>query len=112
VITLRNLAEHEILFPHRPGADNAEFSYRIVVRNAAGKTVDETAYGKEARQRQAEEGRTVEYVQPGGSVVLTAHLAKLVNLKRPGEYRVKVWRKDPASGMVVESNEIAVDVVP
>ena len=112
VITLRNLAEHEIRFPHRPGADSPEFSYKIVVRNAAGKAVDLTPYGREAQERQGAEGRTVEYVQPGGSVVLTAHLGKLVNLKKPGEYRVKVSRKDPTSGMVVESNEIAVDVVP
>ncbi len=112
VITLRNLEEHEIKFPHRPGADNPEFSYRIVVRNASGKAVDLTPYGREAQQRQGAEGRTVEYVQPGGVVVLTAHLGKLVNLKKPGEYRVKVSRKDPASGLVVESNEIAVDVVP
>ena len=33
-------------------------------------------------------------------MVLTAHLGKLVNLKKPGEYRVRVSRKDPASGMV------------
>jgi hypothetical protein len=112
VITLRNLEEHEIRFPHLPGADSPEFSYRIVVRNAAGKAVQETAYGREAQQRQGAEGRTVEYVQPGGSVVLTAHLGKLVNLKKPGEYRVKVSRRDPASGLVVESNEVAVEVVP
>ena len=112
VVTLRNLTDHEILFPHRPGSNNAEFSYTIVVRNKAGKVLGETAYGREARERQHTESRTVDYVQPGQSSVQTTNLARLVNLTRPGEYRVQVSRRDPASGVVVESNEIAVDVVP
>jgi hypothetical protein len=112
VISLRNIAEHQILFAHRPGADAPEFSYAIVVRNAAGRVVEETAYGREARQRADSEGRTVDYVQPGQSVVQTAHLAKLVNLSKPGEYRVRVSRRDPETHTVVQSNEITVDVVP
>ena len=72
----------------------------------------ETAYGREARERQHTESRTVDYVQPGQSSVQTTNLARLVNLTKPGEYRVQVSRRDPASGVVVESNEIAVDVVP
>ena len=51
MITLRNLEEHEIRFPDRPRADSPEFSYKIVVRNAAGKAVDLTPYGREARER-------------------------------------------------------------
>ena len=47
----------QILFAHRPGTNNPEFSYRIEVRNAAGHEVEETAYGREARQRQQTEGR-------------------------------------------------------
>jgi hypothetical protein len=35
-----------------------------------------------------------------------------VNLSKPGEYRVKVSRKDPESQTVVESNEITLNVVP
>jgi dipeptidyl aminopeptidase/acylaminoacyl peptidase len=111
VITLRNLAEHQILFAHRPGTNNPEFSYTIRVRNAAGRVVEETAYGREARVQQTED-RTVDYVQPGQNVVQTAHLTRLVNLSRPGEYRVSVSRKDPETQTVVESNEIALDVVP
>ncbi len=112
VITMTNLAEHQILFAHRPGMDNPEFSYIIVVRNKAGHVVEQTAYGREAQQSQGAENRTVNYLQPGESVVGTAHLAKLVNLSRPGEYRVQVSRRDPASHVVVESNEITLDVVP
>jgi dipeptidyl aminopeptidase/acylaminoacyl peptidase len=111
-IALKNMAPHQILFAHRPGAENPEFSYVIHVRNAAGHAVEETAYGREARQRQSMEDRTVDYVQPGQSVVQTAHLGRLANLSKPGEYRVMVSRRDPESGVVVESNEITVDVVP
>jgi hypothetical protein len=82
------------------------------VRNAAGRVVKETAYGREARQRQQTEGRTVEYVQPGQSAVQTAHLAKLVNLSRPGQYTVKVSRRDPVTHVLVESNEVTLNVVP
>jgi dipeptidyl aminopeptidase/acylaminoacyl peptidase len=112
VITLRNLAEHQILFAHKPGKENAEYSYKIVVRNRAGKVVEETAHGRESRSHPEAEGRSVDYVQPGQSTIQTAHLARLVNLSRPGVYRVKVSRKDPESQTVVESNEITLNVVP
>ncbi len=112
VVSLRNLTEHQILFGHRPGMDSAEFSYLIEVRNSAGHAVEETPYGREARMSQVGEDRTVEYVQPGQNVVLTAHLGRLVNLRRPGAYTVRVSRLDPASHVRVESNEITVSVVP
>jgi hypothetical protein len=111
-ITLRNLAEHQILFAHSPGTEKPEYSYTIVVRNAAGRVLEETAYAREAGQRQLTDGRTVDYVQPGQSAVQTAHLGKLVNLSRPGVYRVRVSRRDPESHVVVESNEITLNVVP
>jgi hypothetical protein len=112
VITLRNLAEHQILFAHKPGKENAEYSYSIVVRNRAGKVVEETAHGRESRTHPEAEGRSVDFVQPGQSVVQTTHLTRVVNLSRPGEYRVKVSRKDPESQTLVESNEITLNVVP
>ena len=112
VIALTNVAEHQILFAHRPGMNNPEFSYTFHVRNAAGRVVEETAYGREARMHPESEGRTVDYVQPGQSVTQTAHLARLVNLSRPGQYKVKVSRRDPESQAVVESNEITLNVVP
>ncbi len=67
MITLKNVSDHQILFGHKPGMDNPEFSYRIEVRNAAGHVVEETEYGREATQRQQTESRTVDYVQPGGT---------------------------------------------
>jgi dipeptidyl aminopeptidase/acylaminoacyl peptidase len=112
VVTLKNMTEKELLFPHRPGSGNAEFSYVIVVRNAAGKVLGETAYGREARERQQTEARTVDYVQPGQASVQTTNLTRLVNLSRPGEYRVRVSRRDAVTKTVVESNEITLDVVP
>jgi hypothetical protein len=112
VITLSNVAEHQILFAHRPGMNNPEFSYTFHVRNAAGRAVEETAYGRDSRMHPESEGRTVDYVQPGQSVTLTARLARLVNLSRPGRYTVKVSRRDPESQAVVESNEITLNVVP
>jgi dipeptidyl aminopeptidase/acylaminoacyl peptidase len=114
MITLKNLSDHQLVIGHRPGANNPEFSYEIEVKNAKGQRVDETAYGREARdpKRRQEESRTTEYVQPGGSSVQTAHLAKLVSLSRPGWYTVRVSRKDPVSGEVVRSNEFKFAVVP
>jgi dipeptidyl aminopeptidase/acylaminoacyl peptidase len=112
VIALNNTSDREILFAHHPGTNNPEFSYRIEVRNAAGHEVEETPYAREARTRQQTEGRSVDYVQPGMSSVQTAHLARLVNLTRPGRYTVQVSRVDPATKAVVESNEITLNVVP
>jgi hypothetical protein len=54
----------------------------------------------------------VDYVQPGGVAVQTAHVAKLVNLRRPGRYTVQVSRRDPKSNVVVRSNEITLSIVP
>jgi hypothetical protein len=110
VITLTNVSDHQILFGHRPGANNPEFSYRIEVRNAAGHVVEATEYGSEAQQRLQMESRTVDYVQPGGTAVQTAHIAKLVSLTRPGRYTVQVSRR--AGGAVVKSNELTLNVVP
>ncbi|HEX3374177.1 MAG TPA: S9 family peptidase [Edaphobacter sp.] len=112
IIALNNRSDHEILFAHRPGTNNPEFSYKIEVRNAAGHEVEETEYAREARTRQQIEGRSVDYLQPGMSSVQTAHLARLVNLSRPGRYTVRVSRVDPATHTVVKSNEITLNVVP
>jgi dipeptidyl aminopeptidase/acylaminoacyl peptidase len=112
LITLTNLTDRQILFAHRPGTNNPEFSYTITVRSAAGHVVEETAYGREARQRQQTENRTVDYLQPGQSSVQTAHIARLVSVTRPGRYTVRVSRTDPASHAVVESNEVTLNVVP
>jgi hypothetical protein len=46
------------------------------------------------------------------STVQTAHLERLVNLNRPGQYTVRVSRTDPATGTVVKSNEVTLNVVP
>jgi dipeptidyl aminopeptidase/acylaminoacyl peptidase len=112
VITLTNVSDHQILFGHRPGTNNPEFSYRIEVRSAAGHVVEETEYGREAQQRLQMESRTVDYVQPGGTAVQTAHIAKLVSLTRPGRYTVQVSRRVGERGVVVRSNELTLNVVP
>jgi dipeptidyl aminopeptidase/acylaminoacyl peptidase len=112
LIALRNVSDHQVLFGHRPGTETPEFSYRIEVKDAAGRVVAPTERGREALQHQAAEDRMVDYVQPGKAAVQTAHLAKLVNLSRPGRYTVRVYRRDPVSGVVVRSNELTLNVVP
>ena len=110
VITLKNISDRQVLVGRHSGVDSPEFTYRIEVRNASGQTVEETAYARGVRP---EIGiNTVDYVQPGGIAVQTAHVAKLVNLRRPGRYTVQVSRRDPKSGVVVKSNEITLSVVP
>jgi hypothetical protein len=113
-ITLKNVSDHQIMFGHRPGQNNPEFSYDIEVKNAKGQRVEESAYGRETRdpKRREEQSRTVDYVQPGGTSVQTAHISKLVSLSRPGWYTVRVSRKDSVSGEVVRSNEVKFAVVP
>ena len=111
-IALRNVSNHQIVFAHRPGANNPEFSYRIEVKDAAGHVMEPTAYGREAQQHQQEESRMVEFVQPGKAALQTAHVAKVVSLNRPGRYTVQVFRKDPKTGKVVRSNELTINVVP
>jgi hypothetical protein len=110
VITLKNISDRQVLVGRHSGVDSPEFTYRIEVRNASGQPVEETAYARGVRP---ESGiNTVDYVQPGGIAVQTAHVAKLVNLRRPGRYTVQVSRRDPKSGVVVKSNEITLSVVP
>jgi hypothetical protein len=113
-ITLKNLSNKQISIARHTGTNNPEFTYRIEVRNAEGHEVEESAYALGVRnERVQEEGRsTVDYVQPGGIEVQTAHIGKLVNLRRPGRYTVQVLRKDSASGATVKSNEITLNVVP
>jgi dipeptidyl aminopeptidase/acylaminoacyl peptidase len=113
-ITLKNLSTKQVLIARHTGMDSPEFSYRIVVRDAAGREVEESAYGRGIGNERAQEaGRSiVDYVQPGGIAVQTAHIGKLVNLRRPGRYTVQVSRKDSASGVTVKSNEITLSVVP
>jgi dipeptidyl aminopeptidase/acylaminoacyl peptidase len=114
VITLKNLSTRQILIARHTGTNNPEFSYRIQVRNAEGREVEESAYGRGTHDAkvQEEERRTVDYVQPGGVSVQTAHIGKLFNLKRPGRYTVQVSRKDSVSGATAKSNEITLNIVP
>jgi hypothetical protein len=110
VITLKNISDRQVLVGRHMGMDSPEYTYRIEVRNAEGRAVEETVYARGVRQ--GSEISTVDYVQPGGVEVQTAHVAKLYNLKRPGRYTVQVSRKDAAHNVVVKSNEITLSVVP
>jgi dipeptidyl aminopeptidase/acylaminoacyl peptidase len=107
MITLTNVSDHPILFDHRPGTDNPEFSFIFLVRNAAGRLMGENI----ANSSGASDFRTVDHVPPGGTVVQTAHLSKLVHLGQPGLYTVRVYRKDADKNLVVQSNEITLNVV-
>jgi dipeptidyl aminopeptidase/acylaminoacyl peptidase len=107
MITLTNVSDHPILFDHRPGTDNPEFSFIFLVRNAAGRLMGENI----ANSPGASDFRTVDHVPPGGMVVQTAHLSKLVHLGQPGLYTVRVYRRDADKNLVVQSNEITLNVV-
>ena len=105
-IVLKNVTGHQILFRHHPGTNNPEFSYKIEVRNSGGHVVEETVYGRATLQNQLAESRTVDYLEPGQMSAQTAHLAKLVDLKRPGRYTVQVSRRDPASHAVLSRTRL------
>jgi hypothetical protein len=107
IITLKNVSDHPILFSHRPGTDNPEFSFIFLVRNAAGRLMGENI----ANNPGASDSRTVDHVPPGGTVTQTAHLSKLVRLSQPGLYTVRVYRKDPDKNLVVQSNEVTLNIV-
>ncbi|MGF7181886.1 prolyl oligopeptidase family serine peptidase [Tunturiibacter psychrotolerans] len=107
IITLTNVSDHPILFDHRPGTDNPEFSFIFLIRNAAGRLMGENI----ANSQGASDFRTVDHVPPGETVVQTAHLSKLVHLGQPGLYTVRVYRKDADKNVVVQSNEITLNVV-
>ena len=107
MITLTNVSDHPILFAHSPGTDDPEFSFIFLVRNAAGRLMGENI----ANSPGASDFRTVDHVPPGGTVVQTAHLSKLVHLSQPGLYTVRVYRKDADKNLVVQSNEITLNVV-
>jgi dipeptidyl aminopeptidase/acylaminoacyl peptidase len=107
MITLTNVSDHPILFAHRPGKENPEFSFIFLVRNAAGRLMGENI----ANSSGASDSRTVDQVPPGGTVVQTAHLSKLVHLSQPGQYTVRVYRKDADNNLVVQSNEVTLNIV-
>jgi len=107
MITLTNVSDHPILFSHRPGTDNPEFSFIFLVRNAAGHLMGENIAGGPG----ASDFRTVDQVPPGGTVIQTAHLSKLVHLNQPGLYTVRVYRKDADKNLVVQSNEVTLNIV-
>jgi dipeptidyl aminopeptidase/acylaminoacyl peptidase len=107
MITLTNVSDHPILFAHCPGTDNPEFSFIFLVRNAAGRLMGENI----ANSSGASDVRTVDHVPPGGTVIQTAHLSKLVHLSQPGQYTVRVYRKDADKNLVVQSNEVTLNIV-
>jgi dienelactone hydrolase len=107
MITLTNISDHPILFSHRPGTDDPEFSFIFLVRNAAGRLMGENI----ASSPGASDSRTVDHVPPGGTVIQTAHLSKLVRLSEPGLYTVRVYRKDADKNLVVQSNEVTLNIV-
>jgi dipeptidyl aminopeptidase/acylaminoacyl peptidase len=107
MITLTNVSDHPILFAHRPGTENPEFSFIFLVRDAAGRLMGENIVNSSG----ASDSRTVDQVPPGGTVVQTAHLSKLVHLSQPGQYTVRVYRKDSDNNLVVQSNEVTLNIV-
>jgi dipeptidyl aminopeptidase/acylaminoacyl peptidase len=106
-IALTNASDHPILFSHPPGTDNPEFSFIFLVRNAAGHLMGENIAGTTVDS----DLRTVDHVPPGGTVIQTAHLSKLVHLSQPGLYTVRVYRKDTDNNLIVQSNEITLNIV-
>src|SRR5258708_15737622 len=67
VITLSNTSDREILFSHRPGGNNPEFSYRIEGRNAGGREGGEAGYRRWDRPGPQTEGPRGGCVAPGHS---------------------------------------------
>ena len=110
-IVLKNLSGRQMLFAHKPGRENGEFSFDVQVKDAAGRALAETAYGQEARESASrrEATRTVDFVQPGGTAVQVVRLEKVVNVSRPGTYTVQASRKD-SSGVMVRSNVVSFTV--
>lgn len=107
LITLTNVSEHPILFSHRAGTDNPEFSFIFLVRNSAGRLMGENIAGG----RRASDPLKVDQVLPGGTLTQTAHLPRLVNLSQPGRYTVRVYRRDLDTNQVVQSNEVTLNII-
>ena len=105
-IRLQNVSDHSIPFAHRLGKENPEFSFVFLVRDAAGHLLGENIAPGEGSSARS----TVEEVPPGGAVVETAHLTRLVDLSTPGRYTVRVYRRDAEKNVVVRSNEITLTV--
>ncbi|NYF88030.1 PD40 domain-containing protein [Tunturiibacter empetritectus] len=105
-ITLTNISDHPILFSHRPGTDNPEFSFILLVRNSTGRLMGENIAGS----LQPSDLQKIDQIPSGGSVTQTAHLSKLVNLSLPGHYTVRVYRRDADTNQVVQSNEVALTI--
>ncbi len=112
-LAMKNVSDHQVLFGHKPGRENGEFSFDVEVKDAAGRVVPETTYGREAKDAgsRREEARTVDYLQPGVTTVQVVHLRKIVSLK-PGRYTVQVSRMDSLIDVVVRSNVVKFAVVP
>ena len=105
-IRLQNVSDHSIPFAHRLGREDPEFSFVFLVRDAAGHLLGENIAPGEGSSARS----TVEEVPPGGAIVETAHLTRLVDLSTPGRYTVRVYRRDAEKNVVVRSNEITLTV--
>ncbi|MBB5318173.1 prolyl oligopeptidase family serine peptidase [Tunturibacter empetritectus] len=106
LITLTNVSGHPILFSHRVGTENPEFSFIFLVRNSTGRLMGENIAGG----LRASDPLQVDQVPSGGTLTQTAHLSRLVNLSQPGRYTVRVYRRDVDTNQVVQSNEVMLNI--
>jgi hypothetical protein len=111
-IMLANISDSALVFGQRMRPDQAEWDYRIDVRNEKGEAVAETAYGRIRLEVVTLFSSQMKTVAPGHSLKEEVTLSKLYDLTIPGRYTVQVSRHahDRDSGQLVTSNTATIIV--
>lgn len=111
-ITFTNVTNHDIYFSRVPGYDNPEFSYFFSILNEGGEN-KESLYSAHIHDPAVHHhgSQVTDFLKPGASLEMKAHLNRIADLDKPGHYTVQVSRDDRAAGRVVTSNKVVVDIV-
>lgn len=111
-VVLKSISKQQFKLVEVVNSSQAELNYIVDVRNAAGKLVPYTAYGREfVQNRIIVVSRRLDTLREGELLKEDMFLDKFVNLTRPGTYTIWLGRKDPLnSGALIKSNSLVIHV--
>lgn len=117
-VTVKNISAKEM--PWRAEFSDTAYQAFHVLLTENGQELDKTPFHRKLRgeQRPGDPveveggGSIVSDVAPGKSFSLTIDLARLYQIKGPGQYTLRVSRFDESNGTTVFSNAVAVSIAP
>jgi len=111
-LVFTNTTDHDIYFTRAPGYNNPEFSYHFSILNEKGEN-KESRYSASIHDPSVlhHGSQAMDILKPGADLEMKAHLNRIADLDKPGHYTVQISRNDRASGRMITSNKIVVDIV-